>query len=98
MVFTEQGVAMLSGVINSKRAIQVNIAVMRAFVRMREILTSNKKLAQKQDELEKRLTEHDENFQIVFEAIRKLLETDEKPKRKSGFERNVKIGRTTILI
>lgn len=85
MVFTEQGVAMLSSVLKSERAIEVNIAIMRAFVRMRELLATNKKLAQKLGELEKRLTEHDENFQIVFEAIRQLLEDDEKPKRKIGF-------------
>ena len=65
MAFTEQGVAMLSGVINSKRAIQANIAIMRAFVKMRELLSTNKKLAQKLEELEKRLEEHDENFLVV---------------------------------
>jgi phage regulator Rha-like protein len=85
MVFTEQGVAMLSSVLNSKSAIQVNIAIMRAFVRMRELLATNKKMAKKLDELEERLTEHDENFQVVFEAIKQLLEEDEKPKRKIGF-------------
>jgi phage regulator Rha-like protein len=85
MAFTEQGVAMLSSVLNSKRAIQVNIAIMRAFVQMRELLTTNKKLAHKLLEFEKRLTEHDENFQLVFEAIRELLEEDEKPKKKIGF-------------
>ena len=85
MAFTEQGVAMLSSVLNSKRAVQVNIAIMRAFVQMRELLSTNKKLAQKLIELEKRLTEHDENFQVVFEAIKQLLEENEKPKRKIGF-------------
>ena len=85
MAFTEQGVAMLSSVLNSKRAVQVNIAIMRAFVQMRELLSTNKKLAKKLIELEKRLTEHDENFQVVFEAIKQLLEEDEKPKRKIGF-------------
>jgi phage regulator Rha-like protein len=83
--FTEQGVAMLSTVLNSERAIEVNIAIMRAFVRMRELLATNKKMAAKLDELEERLTEHDENFQVVFEAIKQLLEEDEKPKRKIGF-------------
>jgi nitrate reductase assembly molybdenum cofactor insertion protein NarJ len=71
--------------LNSKSAIQVNIAIMRAFVRMRELLATNKKMAKKLDELEERLTEHDENFQVVFEAIKQLLEEDEKPKRKIGF-------------
>ena len=85
MAFTEQGVAMLSSVLNSNRAIQVNIAIMRAFVQMRELLATNTKLAQKLSELEKRLSEHDDNFQIVFEAIRQLLAEDGKPKRKIGF-------------
>ena len=69
----------------SERAIEVNIAIMRAFVQMRELLGTNKKLAQKLVELEQRLTEHDENFRIVFEAIKQLLADDEKPKRKIGF-------------
>jgi hypothetical protein len=85
MAFTEQGVAMLSGVINSTRAIQVNIAIMRAFVQMRQLLTSDKKLAEKLKALEKRLTEHDKHFQIVFDAIKQMLSADEKPKRKIGF-------------
>lgn len=85
MAFTEQGVAMLSGVLSSKRAIQVNIAIMRAFVRMRELLATSKELAQRLAELEKRLTEHDDNFRQVFEAIRQLLADDEKPKLKIGF-------------
>ena len=76
---------MLSGVLTSKRAIQVNIAIMRAFVRMREILATNKELAHHLDDLEKRLTEHDENFRLVFEAIRQLLADDEKPRKKIGF-------------
>ena len=76
---------MLSGVLTSKRAIQVNIAIMRAFVRMRELLSTNKELAQRLAELEKRLTDHDENFQLVFEAIRQLLADDDKPKKKIGF-------------
>jgi phage regulator Rha-like protein len=85
MAFTEQGVAMLSTVLNSERAIEVNIAIMRAFVRMRELLATNKKMARKLDELEKRLTGHDEQFQMVFEAIRQLIEVEEKPKKKIGF-------------
>lgn len=85
MAFTEQGVAMLSGVINSTRAIQVNIAIMRAFVQMRQLLSSDKKLAEKLNTLEKRLTEHDKHFQIVFDAIKQMLSEDEKPKRKIGF-------------
>ncbi len=71
--FTEQGVAMLSSVLNSDRAIEVNIAIMRAFVRLREIMSTHKDLARKLDELERKLGEHDEKFAIVFEAIRQLM-------------------------
>ncbi|HEY6191891.1 MAG TPA: ORF6N domain-containing protein [Bacteroidota bacterium] len=81
-VFTEQGVAMLSSVLKSKRAIRVNVEIMRAFVALREILASNAELARKLDGLEKR---HDEQFRIVFEAIRRLMVPAEKPKRQIGF-------------
>jgi phage regulator Rha-like protein len=81
--FTEQGIAMLSSVLNSKRAVQVNIAIMRAFVKLREMIASHKDLARKLDELEKK---YDSQFQIVFEAIRQLMAIDEMPKRKIGFE------------
>jgi len=70
MAFTEQGVAMLSSVLNSPRAVQVNIAIMRAFVRLRQIVASNTQLAHKLDELEKR---YDRQFKIVFDAIRQLM-------------------------
>ncbi len=70
LVFTEQGVAMLSGVLNSDRAINVNIEVMRAFVRLREILSSHKDLVRKLEELEGK---YDEQFKVVFEAIRRLM-------------------------
>jgi len=85
MVFTEQGVAMLSSVLNSERAIEVNIAIMRAFVQMRELLMTNKQFAKRLDDLETRLTEHDDSFRMVFQAIKQLLQNDEKPKRKIGF-------------
>ncbi len=84
--FTEQGVAMLSSVLRSKRAIEVNIAIMRAFVKLREMLTTHKKLSQKLADLERRLEDHDEQFKIVFDAIRALMAPPEKPKRKIGFE------------
>jgi hypothetical protein len=80
--FTEQGIAMLSSVLNSKRAIQVNIEIMRAFVKLREMISSHKDLTKKLNELEKK---YDEQFQVVFEAIRQLIEVEEKPKRKIGF-------------
>ena len=69
MAFTEQGVAMLSGVLKSERAIEVNIAIMRAFVRLRQMLASNAQLARKLEEMENK---YDERFRIVFEAIQQL--------------------------
>src|SRR5438093_2355248 len=83
--FTEDGVAMLSSVLNSERAVQVNIAIMRAFVRLREILETNRELAQKFDELEKRVGKHDEKIDAVLEAIRQLMAPPTKPRREIGF-------------
>jgi len=80
--FTEQGIAMLSSVLNSKRAIQVNIELMRAFVKLREIISTHKDLVKKLNGLEKK---YDGQFKIVFEAIRQLIEQPEQPKRKIGF-------------
>lgn len=74
--FTEHGVAMLSSVLHSRRAIEVNIAIMRAFVRLRQILATHKDLVRKLEQLERKLGEHDEKFQIVFEAIRQLMAPD----------------------
>jgi len=82
--FTEQGVAMLSSVLHSKRAIQVNIQIMRAFVKLREILASHKDLARKLEELEKK---YDAQFKIVFDAIRKLMSPPIEPKRKIGYQK-----------
>ena len=73
LAFTEQGVAMLSTVLNSERAIEVNIAIMRAFVRLRQIMSTHKDLAAKLEKLEHKLGEHDEHFRVVFEAIRQLM-------------------------
>ncbi len=80
--FTENGVAMLSSILNSKRAIQVNIQIMRTFTRLREIMGSHKDLARRLDDLEKK---YDGQFKIVFEAIRQLMAPPQKPKRKIGF-------------
>ena len=74
--FTEQGVAMLSSILRSKRAVQVNIAIMRTFVKLRELLTTHKDLARKLEALEKK---YDTQFQAEFEAIRKLMEPEELP-------------------
>ena len=81
--FTEQGVAMLSTVLRSPRAVQVNIEIMRAFVKLRQIVASNKELAQKLEELEKK---YDTQFKIVFDAIRQIMQPPEKPKRRIGFD------------
>jgi len=84
-VFTEQGVAMLSTVLNSKRAIHVNIAIMRAFVKLRELLLTHKELSEKLEELERKYQLHETDIQVIFEAIKKLLEPpDEPPKPRFG--------------
>jgi hypothetical protein len=88
--FTEQGVAMLSSVLHSDRAIEVNIAIMRAFVKLREMLGTHKDLARKLEDLERKLGQHDEKFQVVFEAIRQLMAPPPLPekKRRIGFARD----------
>ena len=83
--FTEQGVAMLSSVLNSDRAIEVNVAIMRAFVQLRRMIGSHEELARKLAELEARLAEHDEQIQAIFEAIRQLMAPPDRPPRKIGF-------------
>ena len=83
--FTEQGVAMLSSVLRSERAIQVNIAIMRTFVKLREMLSTHKELAQKLNELERKVEKHDADIHAVFEAIRQLMTPPAKPKRQIGF-------------
>jgi hypothetical protein len=84
LVFTEQGVAMLSSVLSGKRAVQVNIAIMRTFVKLREMMATHKDLARKLEELEKK---YDGQFQFVFDAIRQLITTEDAPKRKIGYIR-----------
>ncbi|NJD55488.1 MAG: ORF6N domain-containing protein [Nitrospirae bacterium] len=83
-MFTEQGVAMLSSVLNSERAIEVNIAIMRTFVKLREMIATHKDLAKRLDELEKK---YDTQFRVVFDAIRELMRPPETKKRKIGFRR-----------
>jgi hypothetical protein len=84
-VFTEQGVAMLSTVLNSDRAIEVNIQIMRAFVKLREMLSTHKDLARKLADMEKK---YDTQFKVVFDAIRQLMKPDEtKSKKPIGFRR-----------
>jgi hypothetical protein len=82
LAFTEQGVAMLSSVLHSRRAVQVNIAIMRAFVKLRELLASRRDLARRLDEMEEKYAEQ---FKVVFDAIRELMQPPEKPRRRIGF-------------
>ncbi|MBI5416283.1 MAG: ORF6N domain-containing protein [Candidatus Omnitrophica bacterium] len=83
--FTEQGIAMLSSVLNSDRAIQVNIAIMRAFVQLREALSTHKELALQFRELERKVGKHDGDIQAIFRAIQRLMVDPEKPKDRIGF-------------
>jgi len=87
--FTEQGVAMLSSVLRSERAIHVNIAIMRVFVKLREFLSTHKELAHKLAELERKIERHDEEIKAIFDAIRQLMTPPQKAKRKIGFMREV---------
>src|SRR5436189_3784993 len=84
-VFTQEGVAMLSSVLRSKRAIQVNVAIMRAFVRLRQILESNEELNRKFAAVIRKLGEHDKYFKIVFDEIEKLSSLPTPPHRQIGF-------------
>ena len=85
VAFTEQGVAMLSSVLNSEQAIQVNVTIMRAFVRIREILSSHKDLARKLVALEQKHATHDAQIKAIFDAIRALMEPPKKARRRIGF-------------
>jgi hypothetical protein len=84
-VFTEQGVAMLSSILRSKRAVVVNIEIMRVFVRLREMLASNRELAHKLAELERKFGKYDEQIQAIFDAIRQLMSPPETPRKEIGF-------------
>ena len=81
--FTEHGVAMLSSVINSESAIKINIHIIKTFVRLRELITSNKDLAKKIEELEKK---YDKQFQVVFDVIKELINTKNEPMNPIGFK------------
>lgn len=83
MAFTEQGVAMLSSVLNSKRAIQVNIQIMRTFTKLRRMIYSHDELRKKVESLEKK---YDEQFRIVFDAIKQLIKTESGPVKKIGYK------------
>jgi hypothetical protein len=83
--FTEQGVAMLSSVLNSPRAVKVNIAIMRAFVKLRETLDNNRELGRRFSELQRRVGQHDEEIAAIIDAIKQLMMPPEKPRREIGF-------------
>lgn len=85
--FTEHGAIMLATVLNSPVAVQASIQVVRAFVRLRQMLSSNKELAHKLSQIEKRIEKHDEEIKGIFSAIRQLMAVPEKPRRKIGFKR-----------
>ena len=91
--FTEEGVAMLSSVLNSARAINVNIAIMRAVVKLREALETNRELARKFAELEKRVGKHDAKIDAILDAIRQLMAPPEEPRREIGFHVREKASR-----
>jgi len=88
--FTEQGVAMLSSVLNTPRAVHVNIEIMRAFVRMRQFQLSNDEMGKKLAALEKKYDRHDAQFRVVFQAIRELMDPPAKKKRPIGFRSDIK--------
>lgn len=81
--FTEQGVTMLSGILRNEKAVKVNIAIMRAFVKMRELINENEVLKEKLDEMEKK---YDKKFQVVFEAIKQLIEHRNESRKPIGFK------------
>jgi hypothetical protein len=83
--FTEQGVSMLSSVLNSRQAIQVNIAIMRTFVKLRLMLASHKELAVKINELERQIQSHDHKIEAIFEAIHEMMDPPDKPRKPIGF-------------
>ena len=96
--FTEQGVAMLSGILRSKQAVQVNVAIMRAFVKLREMLSSHKELGQKLAQLEHRIAKHDGDIQAIFDAIRQLMAPPSGPTRsvrRIGFHADARVKWTT---
>jgi hypothetical protein len=85
MAFTEQGVAMLSSVLNSERAIEVNILIMRAFVKLREMILTHKKVEQKLKEIEKKFKDHDDQIIQIIQVINQLITPPPTPKKKIGF-------------
>jgi len=91
--FTEQGVAMLSSILRSKRAVRVNIEIMRAFVRLRQMLAGNAELRKRLEELEMK---YDSQFKVVFDALRELMTPPEPPRRRIGFQVKERKSRYTV--
>ena len=91
--FSKQVIAMLFSVLNSERAVKVNIAIMRAFVRLSQTLETNRELAQKFADLERRVEKHDEDISAIIEAIRQLMAPPEKPRREIGFHARERTAR-----
>ena len=87
-VFTEHGAVMLASVLNSDRAIEVNIQIVRIFTKIREVILTNNDILLKLERLEHKVSDHDENIQMIFKAIRQLLNPPAEPRRKNGFRRN----------
>jgi hypothetical protein len=94
--FTKQGIAMLSSVLKSERPVKVNIAIMRAFVKLRQMLDKNRELAHKFSELESRVGKHDGEIAVILEAIRQLMAPVEKPRREIGFHVREKAARYRV--
>ena len=86
--FTEQGVSMLSSVLNSKIAIQVNIQIIRTFAKMREMILTNKDILIELDEIRNAVSDHDEKIRIVFDYLRNFIVENEQPKRRLGYKTN----------
>lgn len=89
-VFTEHGILMLSSVLNSKRAIEVNIHIMRIFIRMRELLLAHNDMFLKIEEVEKRVLQQDEKIQLIFEYLKQLTRKKEDSRRQIGFKKEEK--------
>src|ERR1700687_2807499 len=87
-VFTQEGISMLSSVLRSKRAIQVNIVIMRAFVKLRQVLSTHKNLARKLEELEGKYNKHDVQIRTIFQALKQLIEAPLQTRRRIGFVRD----------
>ena len=85
MGFTEQGIAMLSGVLNSEIAVKVNIEIIRIFIKMRELLLSHKDILVQIEKIEKKLTKHDQDIVMIFNCLKQLLNPSQPPRRRIGF-------------